>query len=388
MSIFLGILLTLVVLLIVVMIHELGHFITARLTGMKVEEFGIGIPPRAYIFFTDKKWTEYTLNWLPIGGFVRIVGEDPRSSDSDIKWSFITKPWTSRVLVLVAGVTMNFFLAFAIFTGLFLYGTKPMAIIPIEWSHSKLLPSDYEAIENWYITHNGILVESISWSVAQKAGIGSGEIVVSINGLVPKLSQDIIRIIQENKEFELTLWWDHPRTIRVTPIDGKVGMMIGYKDRKINENIHIQYRGIEAIQMGAKETIANTKITLFFLSRMVVWLFSPKNETEHKEAKDMLSGPIGLGSTFISIVRENVPFNIILVMIALISINLGVINILPFPALDGGRIVTTTLYSISSFFPNGKKYFSKAEWAIHTIGFIILLSLMLYVWGLDISRFF
>ena len=388
MSIFLGILLTLVVLLIVVMIHEFGHFITARLTGMKVEEFGVGIPPRAYRFFTDKKWTEYTLNWLPIGGFVRIVGEDPRSPESNIKWSFITKPWASRVLVLVAGVTMNFFLAFVIFTWLFLYGTKPMAIIPIEWSHSKLLPSDYEAIEKWYLVHNGILVESISGSIAQKAGIGSGELVTAINGVTPKLSQDIIKVIRENKEFDITLGWENPRTLRITPKDGKIGMMIGYKELKVNENIHIQYSGIAAIQAGAEETIANTKITFSFLSRMVVWLFSPKNETEHKEAKDMLSGPIGLGSTFVSIVRENVPLNIILVMIALLSINLGVINILPFPALDGGCIVTTTLYSISSFFPHGKKYFSKAEGAIHTIGFMILITLMVYVSGLDISRFF
>ena len=78
MSLFLGILLTLVVLLIVVMIHELGHFVTARLTGMRVEEFGIGIPPRARSLFTDKKGTEYSLNWLPIGGFVRIFGENPQ----------------------------------------------------------------------------------------------------------------------------------------------------------------------------------------------------------------------------------------------------------------------------------------------------------------------
>ncbi len=85
MSIFLGILLTLVVLLIVVMIHEFGHFITARLTGMKVEEFGIGIPPQARKLYTDKKGTEYTLNWLPIGGFVRILGEDPRSLESNKK---------------------------------------------------------------------------------------------------------------------------------------------------------------------------------------------------------------------------------------------------------------------------------------------------------------
>ncbi len=75
----------------------------------------------------------------------------------------------------------------------------------------------------------------------------------------------------------------------------------------------------------------------------------------------MLAGPIGLGSTFVSIVENSVPITIILVMIALLSINLGVVNILPFPALDGGRIVTTTLYSIFSYFPHGKKYFPKVE---------------------------
>ncbi len=80
MSLLLGILLTLVVLLIVVMIHEIGHFVTARLTGMRVDEFGIGLPPRARSLYTDKKGTEYSLNWLPIGGFVRIFGEDPRDT--------------------------------------------------------------------------------------------------------------------------------------------------------------------------------------------------------------------------------------------------------------------------------------------------------------------
>lgn len=121
---------------------------------------------------------------------------------------------------------------------------------------------------------------------------------------------------------------------------------------------------------------------------MVVGLFDPKTDKEHEEAKSMLAWPIGLGSTFISIVENSVPLTIILVMIALLSINLGVINILPFPALDGGRIVTTTLYSIFSYIPHGKKYFSKAEWVIHAVGFLILLVFMLYVSWLDIIRFF
>ena len=94
---------------------------------------------------------------------------------------------------------------------------------------------------------------------------------------------------------------------------------------------------------------------------MVVGLFTPKTEAEHTEAQNMLAGPIGLGSTFVSIVENSVPLATILVMIALLSINLGVINILPFPALDGGRIVTTTLYSIFSYIPHGKQYFARVE---------------------------
>ena len=389
MSILLGILLTLIVLFIVVMIHEFGHFITARLTGMKVEEFGIGIPPRARRIFVDKKGTEYTLNWLPIGGFVRIFGEDPRDPLSGIKGSFITKPWISRVIVLAAGVTMNFVLAFVIFTLLFLVGTTPIAIVNIEGFHSRILPSAHEAIESRYLTHSGLTVSPVPGGIAALAGVGSGDTVISIDGIVPQTSQDIIDIIKKGSEFTMTVEtvWD-THSIRMIPKDGKVGMMIGYKWLQINVENKIQYSGLEAVTMGARETLATTRLTLAFLSRMVVGLFAPKTEQEHIDAKSMLAGPIGLGSTFIAIVENSVPLATILVMVALLSINLGVINILPFPALDGGRIVTTSLYSIFSYIPHGKQYFSRVEGVIHAAGFILLLAFMLYVSGLDIARFF
>ncbi len=387
MSILFGILLTLVVLLIVVMIHEIGHFVTARLTGMQVEEFGIGIPPRARSLYTDKKGTEYTLNYLPIGGFVRILGEDPRDTTTTYpKWSFITKPWISRVIVLAAGVTMNFFLAFVIFTGLFLYGVTPMTIIPLEWYKSQILPGAHEAIESGYLSHTGLMVTGLSGSIASTAGIGSGELVVSIDTIVPQTAQDMIDIIERGQRVDLILEWG--KQVHMIPQNGKVGMQIGYRHLHINTNKQIQYSWFEAIRMGAHETVATTRITLAFLSRMIVGLVAPHSEIEHTEAKNMLAGPIGLGSTFVSIVENGFPIMTILVMIALLSINLWVVNILPFPALDGGRIVTTTLYSIFSYIPHGKQYFARIEWGIHAIGFLILLSSMLYVSWLDIARFF
>lgn len=270
MSIFLGILLTLLVLLIVVMIHEFGHFITARLTGMKVEEFGIGIPPRAATICTDKRGTAYTLNWLPIGGFVRILGEDPRDPVAKNKGSFITKPWQSRVIVLAAGVTMNFFLAFCIFTGLFLLGTSPMAIIPMDNIHSQILPSAHEAIVSGYLSHSGLTITPVKGSIAEGAGAFSGDLIVSINGTIPLTSQDVIDIITQNREFEITLSGKTSRSIRMIPKNGKVGMVIAYKNLAINKGMVIQYSGFEAVSMGARETIATTHLTFEFLSRMVV----------------------------------------------------------------------------------------------------------------------
>lgn len=128
MTLFLGILLALVVFFIVVFIHEMGHFFVARWSGVKVLEFGIGIPPRLKKMFRDKKGTEWTLNWLPIGGFVRLKGEDSTSLESKAKDALPQAKWWKQVLILLAGVTMNFLLSGVIFGMLFFLGTSPLHV--------------------------------------------------------------------------------------------------------------------------------------------------------------------------------------------------------------------------------------------------------------------
>src|SRR6478752_3426122 len=117
--------LLLVMLVPLVVIHEFGHFLVARRAGVKVHEFGIGFPPRALTYHTDKQGTIYTLNWLPIGGFVRLEGEEGESADAK---AFVNQRLSTRLIILLAGVAMNFLLAFVIFTGIALAADPVMTV--------------------------------------------------------------------------------------------------------------------------------------------------------------------------------------------------------------------------------------------------------------------
>lgn len=114
-----------------VLVHELGHFITAKKSGVKVLEFGIGIPPKICKLRTDKAGTQYTLNLIPLGGFVRLKGEDPKDEkDFNAKDSFIKAKIRKKVIVLLAGIGMNIILAWVLFTAIFTMGTKPITVLP------------------------------------------------------------------------------------------------------------------------------------------------------------------------------------------------------------------------------------------------------------------
>jgi len=391
MSIILGLLLTFVVFLIVVLVHEFWHFFTARLTGMKVEEFGFGIPPRIKSVYRDKQGTDYTINALPIGGFVRILGEDSHSPDKDKKWAFITKKWYQRALVLVAWVTMNFILAWVIFSWLFAYGMRPVTVAPFSDNPtgSLFIPSFEEARDMGFVSFSGISFSPLTWGVAYNAWIRDKDILESINGKSVNTREGIIGIIRENRPISLSVRrGDESVSITVTPENGKVGMYIDYENLEVKKDYIYRATWVEAIVVGARETYATSMLTLDMLGTLPEKLFLPKTLTDREEAKELLSGPIGVGSTFIDMVDARVPFSLILIVIALLSVNLWVVNILPFPALDGGRLLTTSVLSLLSYFPRASRYFQIFEHGFHFIGFVLLLALMFYIAWLDISRLF
>lgn len=392
MSLFLGIILAILVFLLVVLVHEFGHFSTARLTGMKVQEFWFGLPPRMKRLWKDKSGTEYTWNWLPIWGFVRILGEDPMGDDAYRQWAFMTRPWAARVLVLIAGVMMNFLLAIAIFTVLFYIGAKPIAINPLVNTPTKsfFLPSFEEAVDMWYIEHSGIEISSVSGSLAYMAGIGEWERVISMNHHNVSRVDDFIRTVQTSSSVDIRVEKNGiEREVHLIPDNGKIWVRVGYKDARMNSSFEKKEWIMSALLSGIRETYYSSKMTLDFLGQMVRGIFAPKNSAEFEEAKSMLSGPIGVGVTFVGLIEINAPASLIFVVIALISVNLWVFNLLPIPALDGGRIVTTTFYSlIVRYFHAWKAWFLKFEKYFHITGFMLLMWLTVIVAWLDISRFF
>lgn len=397
MNIFLWILLAFLIFFVVVMIHEIGHFVTARMVGMRVLEFGLGIPPKIKKIFTDKKWTKYTLNALPIGGFVRIDGEDISKPTAFNEWNFMSKVWYKRFLVLIAGVVMNFVLAWIIFLWLFIYWAEPLSPITLNIgrTNSYFLPSLEEAIETWYVKSDWIILRPIDGSVAQKSGIKSWDIVLSVDGEKIFTTADFITKVssaEPQQSLKFSILRENNKKIEnidinIIPENGKIWSYVG-DALKINKNFAKNSSFSDAIVNSTKEVYHISVLTFNLVGNTLWKLFFPSNENEREEAKKSLSGPVGVANATVMMVENSVPVTTILLFMAILSVNLAIMNILPFPALDGGRIVFTTIYSLLC-----KLWFSKQkiliiEWYIHSFGFLLLIIFMLYVAGLDISRLF
>jgi regulator of sigma E protease len=196
MIIFLGILVCLIVLMVVVFFHELGHFVSAKLCGVKVHEFGIGIPPKVATLWTDKSGTAYTLNALPIGGFVRLKGEEKPEEMNDAD-SIVNKSIPKQILIVLAGVVMNFLFAAVIFSVLFMIGVGPIAINQqIETkSTTRLIVTEQQGIDIGFLTEHGIGVDPVKGSIAEQAGLQKDDKIISINNISIATPQQFINII-------------------------------------------------------------------------------------------------------------------------------------------------------------------------------------------------
>lgn len=344
----------LLILSVLVLVHELGHFLAAKKFGIYVEEFGFGLPPR----LIGKKIGEtiYSINWLPFGGFVKLYGEE--GEDAKAKKSikkdraFYTRPVWQRVIVIAAGVAMNFVLALVVISYIFTQGV--------------MVPTNRVHIE-----------KIIEGSPADIAGLAKGDIILEIENTSITKTEDLINTTKKylGKEITLVILRNaKEERISLTPRQdfpadqGPMGVSISSFEEK-------KYAWNEAPVEGLKQSIVLTNELVKGIGKTLWKLITFQNVS-----KDV-AGPIGIAQ----MTGEAIKFgrNAVLEMLGLLSLNLAIINILPFPALDGGRLLFVVIEGIT-----GKRVKTNWERYIHQAGMAILLLLIVLVTVNDLVRIF
>lgn len=399
METFLGIVVGLFVLMFLVTAHEFGHFIMARRNGVKVLEFGICFPPRAIAWVKDKKtgkWTKinrkdwnkpqdglvFSLNWLPIGGFCQMDGE---SATDDRKGTFGNASFKSKTKILFGGVAVNWLIAIIIFTVLAWTG------MPTFVDNQFTIDSD-----TTLVTKPISIVEVVEDSPAAKAGLIAGDQIISVDGQILVSTNDISDYNAAHAGEDVTYFIRHQDdtennyNIRLNPADSEFLLGITMKSDQI-----LSYSTWSAPIVGVGVTAQLTGETFrgvgIMLWNIVSGTFSQfSTDTTVREngqaalaaAGDSVSGPIGIiGIIFPSFTASgltNLAF-----LTALISVSLACMNVLPIPALDGGRWLLIAIYKL-----RGKKLDKSIEEKIVARAFVILLALIAAVTILDITRFF
>lgn len=377
------ILLTIVVFGFIVFIHELWHFSTAKFFGVKVEEFGMWLPPRMIKLWKDKKWTIYSLNWLPIGWFVNLKWEQ---YDELIKIEddfLISKKTWQQMIIILAWVFMNFLLAIIILSVLFFTWTQPLAINNKFQTNTKtlLIPNFEDAIEKGIFKVDWLYLEPLKWSIAEKSGIQKDDVLLSVDNKKILKPEEFTSIIK-NSKYVINLEIkrkDKISYIQILPKDGKIGTYIWYNIIGKNKDFVYKFGFFESIWKSVIEVKNQSFLVFELFEGLLKKIFTPVSQTERTEAIKSVGWPIALGNFFVTLASEKVDFEVIILIWVLLSINLWVFNLLPFPALDGWRFFILAINWITGIFFKKKVVDYKWENLIHLIGFafLILVSILI-----------
>jgi len=371
MSYFVSIIIFILIFSILILIHEFGHFYAARKAGVRVDEFGIGLPPRAKGLWKDKKGTLYSLNWIPFGGFVRMFGED--SVDAEMRHaegSFASKSIAWRTIIILGGVIMNFLLGYVLLVWIFSVGTKPFVVTPEDFQHYR----DIGVI----VAEDRVIVSGFAEdSPAMEAGLLENDQILSINGQEISKNQDVISITQENVNTSvsmLVMREEESFTYNVlVNAEGRMGVIIS-ESPLILEFQEVKYGFSEALYQAGYETARLSVLTMKMFVEVIFDLLTKF------ELSDQVSGPVGIAQLTHQ-TTQNGSFMDLIKLIALLSISLGAINVIPIPALDGGRFLSIVFEMVTKRRPN-------AAWEarIHAFGFVLLILLILVITYNDIVR--
>ncbi len=363
----------LAILVVLVLIHEFGHFIVARRAGVTVHEFGVGFPPRAKVLGTDSQGTEYTLNWLPIGGFVRLEGEEGQSADPH---AFINQNLRTRLVILLAGVTMNILLAFVIFAGIALVAdpAQEVQVTCVQPGGPAALAGLVSGVQTGTVTGSDGTVFPVCDPSGDAITAIDGRLFMAFSStaavdaplayLKSRAGQQVTLTIRDAngsvRDAVVTL--RDPAAAAKNGALGITGAQLGYA--------YVHNDPITAVRLGATRTVDAALLIVRGIGDFITNLGNPP-----------ISGPVGIVNT-VGVVRTELPPVFLIWLIGLLSANLAVVNALPFPPLDGGRVAVAIIQRLA-----GNRVSVNAERLAYLTGFVLLMALLAYLTLFDTGVF-
>ena len=336
----------------IVLIHELGHFLFSKLFGVYVYEYSIGMGKKIFSKKPKDSETEYNIRMFPIGGFVRLAGEEGEDGDNEVplERKLYKKGFWQRFLIFFMGPGFNMLLAFVTLFIMCLFFTGSLATLQVD-----KLPTKYPAYQ---------------------AGLRNGDTILSVNGeKVSTWTQARLKIATSKEgstlRFKVKDTSGETKTIKITPKkekdkDGEEKYVYGVNSKTVK---------MKGFVGSVKYAVLETKDIILSMGTTIKYLFTGKLGVND------LSGPVGI----YEVVDEQAQYGIdsLLYLLAYLSINVGVINLIPFPAFDGGHILFLLIEKV-----RGKPVSSNVEATITGIGFICLILLMIYITGHDVINLF
>ncbi|MEK7602345.1 MAG: M50 family metallopeptidase [Patescibacteria group bacterium] len=366
-----SVILFILVLLALIVVHEFGHFVVAKWSGMRVDEFGVGYPPRARAWKYGE--TEYSVNWLPFGGFVRIYGEDEQDrveGTGDVSRAFGSRPRVLQALTLFAGIAMNLLFAWVLISGILAIGTV-RALTPEEVPYAK----------DAALMVSNVLAGSPGAEAGLKAGDAIKKVVLGDHEFTGVVPTDFTSFIaSDSTQIPLTITVLRGGTEMILTATPKAGVIANDPTRPAL-GLAVATAGTVPVTWwkapieGAKLTAEITKETAIGL-----WQFFSSIALLNADLTQV-SGPIGIAGAVGTASSHGLVA--LLTLTAIISINLALINLLPIPALDGGRLLFVAIEAVIR-----RPLPVVAARAVNTVGFAFLILLMVVVSFHDVLKFF